>query len=353
MYRTACFGFGLTTILTAAASAAVQSAGQQFTIREAPLPDGFSYTTANDINAQGEAVGAAGGPAGTESIMYVGGRVAMLDSIGGMHSFADAINEAGQIAGASQSQPWWGWKAVRWETDGTMTIVAPLTGDEHDNAYAYGINNLGQMAGQSDTDNGYWRAFFWDERTGIVDLGTLGGAYSGAKDINDPGVVVGWSWGQISTQQAFVWEGDGMIALSTLLGAEFPGSVAHAINNHGVIAGESNGETYGIIHAVTWDAKREVHALGSLGGFWSRAYDINDAGVIVGAAQVKSGETHAFIYRNGAMQDLNDLLLQSNADRVLERAVGISEEGHIVGLGTLNGQPRGFILDPVRLRLSN
>ena len=98
-----------------------------------------------------------------------------------------------------------------------------------------------------------------------------------------------------------------------------------------------------------WDQEGDLHELGSLGGLSSTANDINDRGVIVGEAQIETGHTRAFIFRNGEMRDLNTLL-PKNSGWTLERALAISEDGRIVGYGRLNGESRGFILEPVRPR---
>ena len=58
---------------------------------------------------------------------------------------------------------------------------------------AYGINEAGQVAGDSSTDNGPIHAFITGpDGVGMTDLGTLGGGYSSvAYGINDAGQVVG------------------------------------------------------------------------------------------------------------------------------------------------------------------
>jgi len=318
-------------------------AGVRYTVRAVPVPAGFTYSSASAINASGAAAGAAGGQSGSQPLVYFRGEVELLEELGGTHDYATSINEAGEVAGVCQSQPWWGSKAVRWNTDGTMTVIYPITGDEHDNAYGLGINNHGHVVGQSDVDGGMWHAFLWTEDTGIIDLDTLGGSYSAAKDINDHGVVVGWAGAP------FIWQDSEMTALPSFPGSEIPGGSANAINNHGVIVGESNGEHYGIIRAAMWDAEGNITDLGTLGGIGSRAYDINDAGVIVGESQIETGHHHAFIYTGGVMRDLNDLI-PADSGWILEFAEGISEDGRIVGYGRLNGQSRGFVLEPIRPR---
>ena len=60
--------------------------------------------------------------------------------------------------------------------------------------YAYGINDAGQVVGESDTAAGAHHAFITGPNgVGMTDLGTLGGDYSLAYGINDAGQVVGES----------------------------------------------------------------------------------------------------------------------------------------------------------------
>jgi hypothetical protein len=54
---------------------------------------------------------------------------------------------------------------------------------------------------------------------------------------------------------------------------------------------------------------------------------------------------HAFVYRNGQMFDLNNLI-PANSGWVLTTATGINDTGHIVGSGALNGELVGFLLTP-------
>src|SRR5215211_2000108 len=67
-------------------------------------------------------------------------------------------------------------------------------GDSFDSSTASGINDRGQVVGQSDVPSGAGHhAFLW-EKGKMTDLGTLpGSSLSNALDINDRGQVVGSS----------------------------------------------------------------------------------------------------------------------------------------------------------------
>ncbi len=84
--------------------------------------------------------------------------------------------------------------------------------------------------------------------------------------------------------------------------------------------------------------------LGALTFTHSIAYDINDKGQVVGALQTGQN-SHAFVWANGQMQDLNNLI-PSDSGWVLSEARAINNKGRIVGFGTINGQTRAFLLKP-------
>jgi probable HAF family extracellular repeat protein len=99
-------------------------------------------------------------------------------------------------------------------------------------------------------------------------------------------------------------------------------------------------------HAVLWPAGGGAQDLGLLsGGHSSSARAINNAGQTVGWSEVSGGTQHAFLYENGAMTDLNDLL-PGGSGWQLTQAEGINEDGQIAGWGEIGGNTRGFLMTP-------
>ena len=138
----------------------------------------------------------------------------------------------------------------------------------------------------------------------VIDLGTLGGAYSDAYGINDAGVISGGAATPSQTnglaQTAFLWFNGKMKSLGTLGGAKCPqcSSEAGGPNAENVSAllsetalADPNGEdfcgfgTHLQCLAAIWK-KGAMTALKSLpGGHNSQAYGINNQGQVIGLAE--------------------------------------------------------------------
>jgi probable HAF family extracellular repeat protein len=202
-------------------------------------------------------------------------------------------------------------------------------------SWAYGINDLGQVVGESITSDGYKHAFLW-ENGSIVDLGILGeGTVYGtniynvscARSINNMGQIVGYSSHDGSLDwyddHAFLWENGSMIDMGTLGGAN---SYATAINNLGSIAGHSKTSDEEE-HAFQW-INGVMTDIGSLGGSYyamTQTTGNNDNGQIVGVSTNVSENRNAFLWQDGQMTDLGAI------DEYGSKASAINNMGQIVG----------------------
>jgi probable HAF family extracellular repeat protein len=119
----------------------------------------------------------------------------------------------------------------------------------------YSHNNWYNKQGQTT------RAFLYDEGV-VTDLGTLGGAFSWGRAINNLSQVVGESQTENSQEHAFLYENGIMRDLGTLPG--LADSYAVGINDNGWIVGYSRNNTFDT-HAVLWKPVPEPTTLLLLG----------------------------------------------------------------------------------------
>ena len=133
-----------------------------------------------------------------------------------------------------------------------------------------------------------------------------------------------------------------MADLGTLGGSY---SVAHGINNAGQVVGWS------YLHGTSLPTHAFLYSgggmtdLGTLGGSSSMGDDINNEGQIVGYSQLPgNNRIAAFLYSGGTMIDLNSFLAPTSGWQ-LEEAYAINDLGQVVGYGTIAGETHAFLLD--------
>lgn len=125
-------------------------------------------------------------------------------------------------------------------------------------------------------------------------------------------------------------------------------SEARGINSQGTIVGlirtqrdRSLDPIQGFVHS-----NGSATDLGGLGGFQTIAHAINDNGVIVGTSDTAADVAHAFVRIGSEMTDLNAAISAGGDGWVLVSAYAINAGGAIVGEGIKGGVQRAFLLHP-------
>lgn len=208
-------------------------------------------------------------------------RSSALTSVGtglGAALRAQAVNDAGVVAGGAYAGDYFNPRAAIWAPGGSGTLLTT------DPSLAMGISPGGTVVGRHQPAGGTTRAFRWDPAVGTVqDLGTLpGDTHAEAVDANDAGVVVGNSSGP-SGSRAWVWT-PGAPTLTPL--PSLGGTTTHvaAVNADGTAVGYGDLPGGGPRRAVAWDlaagTTTDIGAGAAPDGSW--AVDIDDDGVVIG-----------------------------------------------------------------------
>ena len=190
---------------------------------------------------------------------------------------------------------------------------------------AKAVNRAGQVVGTSRDGLGRTRAFLWQENVGIVDLKPLTGVNTSANDINENGEITGGGDTGFGDFHAYLLSEGTSFDLGTLGGNE---SEALAVNRRGQVAGHSRIAGAVVKHAFLIADPGSMVDLGSLGGggAMSIAHDVNDAGAVVGLAETRTGQPHAFLWT--AADGLRDLGALGAAPSI---ALGINNRRKVVG----------------------
>jgi probable HAF family extracellular repeat protein len=269
------------------------------------------------------------------------GTVLDLGTLGGSQSLARAVNVWGDVVGWAYPPGLNIQRAFLWH-QGVMTDLGTFGGPIAD---AHGINDAGLIVGSAFNAEEHERAFWWKD--GVMhDMGSLGGTGSRALAVNAAGDISGWGSTEGDNEiHAFLSKpGSPLYDLGSLGG---PASYGWDVNNAVHVCGWSllnfvGPESRGFL----W-ADGIMKALGTLGGIYSSAFGLNDFDQVVGTSTRADGVEAAFLWSHNQMVDLNTLLVPG-ADWFLASAWDIDQAGDIVGEGVRpNGDHRAFLLTPV------
>jgi probable HAF family extracellular repeat protein len=203
------------------------------------------------------------------------------------------INNLGHVAGCSSSYLGQGvpcsvisagQHAFFWTEKKGLLDMGTLPGGQISNAY--GISDSDEVVGCSSTKSSVEHAYRWTRRKGMEDLGTLpGGTYSVAAAISSLNEIVGWSdyQGSLTQPDAVMWGIHGVIHdLGHLSNAV--ASQAGAINIHHHVVGTNFFGEFSF-HAFFWTLRSGMKDLGTLpGGSFSYTGFLNDNEIIVGGS---------------------------------------------------------------------
>jgi probable HAF family extracellular repeat protein len=274
---------------------------------------GYAYGLNNATAVQVVGESALTGVDGGHAVLWQqngGGTFAAQDlgTLGlGTASWALAVNDAGQVAGYSGH-------AFLWTPGGTdgvpsnpqMKDLGTFGGPE---SKALAISPSGSVVGYSNTsDPSVSHAFVWEHNV-MYDLNALvpsnpGWVLEDAHSINATQIVgTGTYYGQGRAYLITDLDGDGFFSTGSLQITDLGAGYAVALSPSGLVAGFSFTP-----HATLWqkDAAGTYMAqdLGTLGGAYSRAVGVNDAGQAVGNANTRYGANDPFLWQSGHMIDL-------------------------------------------------
>ncbi|MBV9924143.1 MAG: DUF4214 domain-containing protein [Acidobacteria bacterium] len=334
---------------------------------------GGETSQAFGIDPCGHVVGRSRATASANSnrpFLWSGGVMQNLGTLGGDTGMATAINQGGTVAGGAQNSGGTTHAFAR-PAGGPMQDLGTLGGPT---STAYDVNASGQVVGVSEENGALQdRAFVWQSGVGMQAVTAPWGTPIRAFGINDAGQITGIAnlpANSTDVAHAYVTIGGVPVDIGTLGGGV---SFGIEVNEAGVVVGYSyifSNNIFQSFHAFRWRDKNgngqrdagEMIDLGLLGPSHvnSYAYDINESGQVVGASETGDPDhnvSRAFLWQDANNNDLSDAgelhdlnVLAPNTGWTFEEARGINDRGQIVGTGTNpDGKEHAFLLTPTNV----
>ena len=348
--------------------------GTNGTILITPTPGEIGQTTINVDVSDGQAVTTSSFTLQVQSpLAYQVQDVGL--PLGKNASRGTAINDAGHLTGyASSSTNGSDAVGIFYSGSGSSANLSVLGGLGGATTFPGVLNSNDQVAGAAQVANGQVHAFFYDAVSQTnLDLGLLvGGTNSFITGLNSGLLAAGYgglpgggvaaissqlgvsSYTTTQTNVAvsiygtlvpvvtivtnYLYAPGPLVSLSPSLPAGVS-SVVRGINSSNQIAGY----TFQGNHTNAFFTSNGTNVFIQLlpGGSYSVATAINDAGSVVGYGDSTNGTSVVFLYQNGQLLNLGDMLGAGSA-----QPSAINQFGQIVGVAqSTNGDSRGFIYD--------
>ncbi len=248
----------------------------------------------------------------------------LVSSSNGVYIFAD-INDFGQVTGSSYLANGTTIGGFSVPANTVISASSNLGSLGGTNSYAQAINDAGQIVGYSDNGHVY-RTVPNGVVTASTDIYALLKGFAQASGINSSGEVVGTITGGVPVGGAFRTLPNGTITTSSLIG----GVTGYGINDSGQVVGTNLAG-----HAYRTAPEGSVASstdLGSFGGGGSVGFAINSSGQTVGYAANASGLAQAFRTTATGVIDQASMLVAAPGVAVEKsEAFSINDAGQTVG----------------------
>lgn len=352
---------------------------------------GFGISKTGDVAGAAATAAQTGGPSAT-AVLWHRGHIINIGTLGGPNSGASGVNLRSELSLSADTATldpngedfcydgtYHQCLAAVWK-NGKLRALPTLkgydqTGQPIGNSQAYDINDWGQIAGFSESDDEFdsscatpgkpyqryrFQAVIWEPNRRPRPLRPYGDdTVAFAWGINNRGEAVGGSGTCSNTDtppgyqgpmgvRSVLWLKDGTpIDLGNLGG---PLSLTSAINDRGDVDGASSTKD-GPVHAYLWT--KEWGQMRDLGTLHSDdqlvvapcCKTVNNLRQVVGFLLDADFNSHAFLWQNGFMMDMNDLIPKESGWN-LQAAQSINDAGEITGSGLINGETHAFLAVP-------